>query len=477
MSSYLMLYAVISYATCHFILGYISLYLRLHITLSHATCHYHMLIIIIYPVTTKVVGAPQIILQPVSSIFPCSPLPSGTRWTPGLSIPWCCLPTCSSVCLIFFPLSLCLARWFWQDLMNGRHVHTTDCSLRLFTMVRRSLCGPIAWDFLVGNMVFVRDAQYLALASHFHGLYSSLELCCAGPWFTSIQEDGLTRERISHTLELREILLSFQTGFKLVNTAVVCAILESVSGLEPLSISVITEPRYLKLVTVLSFCPFTLISALKPLVLFVISFVFFQHWSPCCRLWRLCWEQYSVHWFSICHSSVRNFPERTWTVVAFPCCIVVKSFTSWYALLLLFFLRFFSISLHCSPIQFSFAFFMLLLMLLFISLYFSDPSGSDRFFLSSLLLSQKEINIHYRKHFVYWMDTPWNGATNFDSCLFLFETSQVNLSQLHVRTNVMFRLRKDCTESSLVFELESSQASTKVLGSALVLETAWCPIS
>ena len=39
------------------------------------------------------------ILQPLSSIFPCSPLPSGTWWTPGLSIPWCCLPTSSSVCL------------------------------------------------------------------------------------------------------------------------------------------------------------------------------------------------------------------------------------------------------------------------------------------------------------------------------------------------------------------------------------------
>ena len=58
----------------------------------------------------------------------------------------------------------------------------------------------------------------------------------------------VTRERISRILELREILLSFQTGFSLVNAAVVCAILENVSGLEPSS--VITEPRYLKLVTV-----------------------------------------------------------------------------------------------------------------------------------------------------------------------------------------------------------------------------------
>ena len=58
----------------------------------------------------------------------------------------------------------------------------------------------------------------------------------------------VTRECISRTLELREILLSFQTGFKFVIAAVACAILESISGLKPSS--VVTEPRYLKLVTV-----------------------------------------------------------------------------------------------------------------------------------------------------------------------------------------------------------------------------------
>ena len=45
------------------------------------------IIIIINPLTARVVGAPQMILQPVFSIFPCSPLPSGTCRTPGLSIP------------------------------------------------------------------------------------------------------------------------------------------------------------------------------------------------------------------------------------------------------------------------------------------------------------------------------------------------------------------------------------------------------
>ena len=71
----------------------------------------------------------------------------------------------------------------------------------------------------------------------------------------------VTRECISRILKLSEILLN------LVNVAVVCAILESISGLEPSS--VITELRNWKLVTVSSFfCPFTLIYVLMPLFIF-----------------------------------------------------------------------------------------------------------------------------------------------------------------------------------------------------------------
>ena len=86
---------------------------------------HEIVIITINTFTARVVGAPQMILQPVFSIFPCSPLPSGTCRIPGLSIPWCCLSTSSFVRLVIFPLSLCLARWFWPDLMNGKHDHTT----------------------------------------------------------------------------------------------------------------------------------------------------------------------------------------------------------------------------------------------------------------------------------------------------------------------------------------------------------------
>ena len=70
-----------------------------------------------------------------------------------LSIPCCCLPTSSSVCLVFFPLSLCLVRWFGADLRNGRYDHTTAVcvslrssgGLRVVQMPAGSLHGPPRW--------------------------------------------------------------------------------------------------------------------------------------------------------------------------------------------------------------------------------------------------------------------------------------------------------------------------------------------
>ena len=105
---------------------------------------------LIHPLTVRVIGAPQKISQSVSSIFPCSPLPSGTWQTPGLSIPGCCLPTSSSVCLVFFPLSQCLARRFWPDWMNRRHDHTI------------AVCIFLRWS---GGLCVVRSP-----AGSWHGL-------------------------------------------------------------------------------------------------------------------------------------------------------------------------------------------------------------------------------------------------------------------------------------------------------------------
>ena len=109
---------------------------------------------LIYPLTVRVFGAPQIISQPVSSIFPCSPLPFGTSWTPDLSILWCCLPTSSSVCLVFFPLPLCLARPHeWETCPY-------HFSLHLFTMVSSSSCGPIACWILARTSSLVTWSLY-----------------------------------------------------------------------------------------------------------------------------------------------------------------------------------------------------------------------------------------------------------------------------------------------------------------------------
>ena len=80
-----------------------------------------------------------------------------------------------------------------------------------------------------------------AVAPHFHGLYSAVRVHDSQAY----RKMDVTRERISRILELREMLLSIQTGFSLDNAAVVCASLKSISDLEPSS--VITESRYLKL--------------------------------------------------------------------------------------------------------------------------------------------------------------------------------------------------------------------------------------
>ena len=114
-----------------------------------------------YPLTARVIGAPQMISQPVCSIFPCSPLPSGTWRTPDLSIPWCCLPTSSSVCLGFFPLSLCLARWSWPDLMNGRHDRTTAVCVSLMTLMDKHIDCQFS-TLLQGGVAYNYDGHCLS---------------------------------------------------------------------------------------------------------------------------------------------------------------------------------------------------------------------------------------------------------------------------------------------------------------------------
>ena len=92
-----------------------------------------IIIIIIYPSTARVVGAPQMILQPVSSFFPVLHCPLGLAELQACPFPDVVFPhlPLSALSVVFFHLSLYLARWFWPDLMNGRHDHTTAVCVSL----------------------------------------------------------------------------------------------------------------------------------------------------------------------------------------------------------------------------------------------------------------------------------------------------------------------------------------------------------
>ena len=175
--------------------------------------------------------------QPVSSIFLHSPLPSSTWQTSGLSIPQCCLHTSRSVFLVFFPLSQYLARRFWPDLMNGRHdplqvASIYDCQ-KVF--VWSDCLLDLGTDFLVGNNHGLLYEMCSVLRKHLISKACIL-LCNFSVGIHGSQvfmKMDVTREHISRIFELREVLLSFQTGFSLVSAAVVCAILESISGWNP----------------------------------------------------------------------------------------------------------------------------------------------------------------------------------------------------------------------------------------------------
>ena len=100
---------------------------------------------ITYPLTTRVVGAPQMTSQPVSSILLCFPLPSKTWWTPRLSVSWC----------------FCAVPW--KIVLAGPDEEETGpfhFSLRLFMMVRRSSCGLIACWILAQTSLLVIWSLY-----------------------------------------------------------------------------------------------------------------------------------------------------------------------------------------------------------------------------------------------------------------------------------------------------------------------------
>ena len=150
----------------------------------------------------------------------------------SLVVVWICL-WCPYQCnLVFF---LCLS-------INGKgHRGTTDNFITSF--LHFSLFSSALWDLANSRPRFL--------------------LCSSAVRVTNIHRKmDVTRERINHTLELTEMLPSFKAAFNLVNTAVICAI----PAWNPHQVHLSSSTW--------SFCPFTFISLLMPLVLFVINLVF-----------------------------------------------------------------------------------------------------------------------------------------------------------------------------------------------------------
>ena len=131
-----------------------------------------IIIIIINPLTARVVWAPQMILQPVFSIFS---LFSTALWDLPNSRPVHSLMLSSHLflcpCLLppfTVPCKMVLAR------PDERETWPYHCSLRLFTMVRRSLCVPVACWILARTFSFV---FHVLSRLHLDSSLSSCELC------------------------------------------------------------------------------------------------------------------------------------------------------------------------------------------------------------------------------------------------------------------------------------------------------------
>ena len=109
----------------------------------------------------------------------------------------------------------------------------------------------------------------LVLSEYQHGIpwTISFKLCDSPPWEIKI---WLGSASVSPLIQ--EICCHLYIGLSFVRAALACTILERTYGYEPPSETI--APRYLKLVSVTSFCSLTLISHWMSLVLFVISFVF-----------------------------------------------------------------------------------------------------------------------------------------------------------------------------------------------------------
>ena len=141
-------------------------------------------------------------------------------------------------------------------------------SFRFLTKVRSASYFPIAaWIFLRTSSLVTRSLYEMFSNHQLHIISKACVLFSSSAVKIHDSQEyrnmDMTWERISFTSDPRDMLLSHNIGFSFVRAAVACAILERTAGFEPSSETI--APRYLKLVTVPSFCPLMLTSLSIPL--------------------------------------------------------------------------------------------------------------------------------------------------------------------------------------------------------------------
>ena len=134
-------------------------------------------------------------------------------------------------------------------------------SLRLFTVVKRSSYGPMVFPILTFTSSLVMWSLYeIPRSLRKHLISNACILLSMSAVMVHVsyayKNMDMARERISLILELMAMFLSFQMTFSLVTAAVVWAILDGTSGLDPSSDTI--APRYLRRRTELSIRLWTL---------------------------------------------------------------------------------------------------------------------------------------------------------------------------------------------------------------------------
>ena len=169
---------------------------------------------------------------------------------------WSLYKTFSSICSISFQRP----EFFFLQGPVVQSIVSLTSSLEVNSLSVLWLCNQTYWIFLLKKWEKLLHCK--SFSHFFNKKYWHIWDINAWNFNDTLTNDVVsfctTGPRSAIKVHDSHMLLSLQTDFRFVRTAVAGSILERTSGFEPLCETI--APMYLKLVAIPSFCPFTLIS-------------------------------------------------------------------------------------------------------------------------------------------------------------------------------------------------------------------------